>query len=171
VRPPLTGPPTGAFKTLAPLRHWQNHPMAGTHLGVVKTSASPAWVDHTSDRLIKRSGRSCLPMSRERDRVLFAAREWDGVPSPLCLHLALAGCGFPGRRPGLFHFTDIFFETTANHHWWSLDLFKYGSGRGHVPKPNPKDHAWKMQYLRQEELTRVWPGGRRCGWECSPTPW
>ncbi len=53
--------------------------MAGTHLGVVKTSASPAWVDHTSDRLIKGSGRSCSPMSRERDRVLFAAREPDGA--------------------------------------------------------------------------------------------
>ncbi len=121
MRPPLTGPTIGAFKTLAPLRHWQNHPMAGTNLGVVKTSASPAWVDHTSDHLIKGSGRSCLPMSRERDRVLFAARERDGAPSPLCLHLALAGCGFPGRRPGLSHFTDIFFETTANHHRRSLD--------------------------------------------------
>jgi hypothetical protein len=35
--------------------------MAGTHLGVVKKLASPAWVDHTSDHLIKGSGRSCLP--------------------------------------------------------------------------------------------------------------
>jgi hypothetical protein len=61
-------------------------------------------------------------------QVLFAAREWDRVPSPLCLHLALAGCGFPGRRPGLFHFTDIFLETAADHHRWSLDLFKYGWG-------------------------------------------
>ncbi len=37
---------------------------AGTHLGIVKTSASPAWVDHTSDRLIKGSGRSCLPQGK-----------------------------------------------------------------------------------------------------------
>ena len=33
--------------------------MAGTHLGILKTSANPAWVDHTSDRLIKGYGRSC----------------------------------------------------------------------------------------------------------------
>jgi hypothetical protein len=65
VRPPLTGPTIGAVKKLAPLRNWQNHPMAGTHLGVIKTSASPAWVDHTSDRLIKGSGRSCLPQGNE----------------------------------------------------------------------------------------------------------
>ena len=161
----------GALKTLVPLRHWQNHPMAGTHLGVVKTSASPAWVDNTSDHLIKGSGRSCLPTVKGTGQgpVRRLSREWDRAPSPLCCHLALAGRGFPGRRPGLFHFTDIFFETAANHHWQSLDLFKYGSGGGHVPKPNPKDHAWKTQYLCQEELTRVWPGGRRCGWECSPT--
>ena len=143
--------------------------MAGTHPDVVKTSASPAWVDHTSDRLIKGSGRSCLPMSREPDRVLFAARERGGGAIPFCLQLALAGRGLPRRRPGIFHFTDIFFETAADHHRRSLDLFKYGSGGGHVPKPNPKDHAWRTHHLRQEESTRVWPGGRRCGWECSPT--
>ncbi len=158
VRPPLTGPTIGAFKKLAPLRNWQNHPMARTHLGVVKTSVSPAWVDHTSDRLIKGSGRSCSPQGNGA-----------GAPPPFCLQLALAGRGFPGRRPGLSHFTDIFFKTAADHHWRSLDLFKYGSGGGHVPKPNPKDHAWRTHHLRQEESTRVWLGGRRCGWECSPT--
>ncbi len=74
-------------------------------------------------------GRSYLgPPDKGIRQVLFAAREQDGVPSPLCLHLALAGHGFPGRRPGLFHFTDICFKTTADHHWRSLDLFKYGSG-------------------------------------------
>jgi hypothetical protein len=54
-------------------------------------------------------------------QVLFAGREQDGGPSPFCCHLALAGRGFPRRRPGLFHFTDIFFETAADHHRRSLD--------------------------------------------------
>jgi hypothetical protein len=74
-------------------------------------------------------GRSYLgPPDKEIRQVLFATREWDEVPSPLCLHLALAGSGFPGHRPGLVHFTDIFFETAADHHRQSLDLFKYDSG-------------------------------------------
>jgi hypothetical protein len=68
------------------------------------------------------------PPDKGIQQVLFTAREREGAPSPLCLHLALAGRGFPGRRPGLFHFTDIFFKTAANHHQRSLDLFKYSSG-------------------------------------------
>ncbi len=114
-------------------------------------------------------GRSYLgPPDKGIRQVLFAARERSRGAIPFCLQLALAGRGFPRRRPGLFHFTDIFFETAADHHWRSLDLFKYGSGGGHAPKPNPKDHAWRAHHLRQEESMRVWPGGRRCGWGCSP---
>ncbi len=76
VQPPLTGPTIGAFKKLAPLRNWQNHPTAGTHLGVVKTSASPAWVDHTSDCLIKGSGRSCLPQGNGTGRHPLFVFNW-----------------------------------------------------------------------------------------------
>ncbi len=103
-------------------------------------------------------GRSYLgPPDKGIRQVLFAGRERDGAQSPLCCHLALAGCRFPRCRPGLFHFIDIFFETTTDHHRWSLDLFKYGSGGGHAPKPNLKDHAQRTHHLCQEESTRVWP--------------
>ena len=96
-------------------------------------------------------GRSYLgPPDKGIRQVLFSARERGGGAIPFCLQLALAGRGFPGRRPGLFHFTDIFFETAANHHWQSLDLFKYGFGGGHVPKPNPKDHAsYTLRFVKR----------------------
>ncbi len=84
MQPPLTGPTIGAFKKLVPLRNWQNHPMAGTHLGVLKTSANPAWVDHTLDRLIKGSGRSCLLQGNGA-----------GVPSPFVYNWPWLVAGSP----------------------------------------------------------------------------
>jgi hypothetical protein len=61
---------------LAPLRNWQNHPTAGTHLGIVETSASPVWVDHTSDRPIKGSGRSCMPQGNGTGRHPLFVFNW-----------------------------------------------------------------------------------------------
>ncbi len=77
MRPPLTGPTIGAFKTLAKPSNTgtllgagktSERPSLGAgktserpSLGAGKTSERPTWVDHTSDRLIKGSGRSCLP--------------------------------------------------------------------------------------------------------------
>ncbi len=136
-------------------------------------------------------GRSYLgPPDNGIRQVLFAGREQDGVPSPLCYHLALAGCGFPGCRPGLFHFTDIFFKTAADHHRHrrSLDLFKYGSGGGMHLSQTPRRSLDLFKYgsgggMHLSQTPRIMHKGRiiyakrnqrgcgqvGVGWECSPT--
>ncbi len=158
VRPPLTGPTIGAFKKLAPLRNWQNQPMAGTHLGVVKTLASPAWVDHTSDHLIKGSGRSCLPqMNGTRCHPLFVF-SWSWLVA-----------GSPDTDQVSLSFHRHLLQDQRRPPSAVLGPFQVQFWGGHAPKPKPKDHAQRTHHLRQEESTRVWPGGRRCGWECSPT--
>ncbi len=116
-------------------------------------------------------GRSYLgPPDKGIRQVLFAAREQGRGAIPFFVYnWPWLVAGSPDADQVSFISQTSSFETAADHHRWSLDLFKYGSGGGHVPKPNPKDRAWRTHHLHQEESTRVWPGGRRCGWECSPT--
>ena len=127
--------------TVGAFMNWQNNSTGGTHRGAVKKSARPPWVDLILDCLIKGSGRSCSPQ---------------------------------GNRTGLHPIFVVSFtpQTSSSRPppttiggLWTFQVRFWG---GHAPKPNPKDRALRTQYLRQEGLTRVWPGGRRCGWECSP---